>query len=491
MEIYKNYINGKWEESVSEKIIENLNPADTSDVIGASRLSTREEARRAIEAAFEAAKQWRKVTAPARGKILFRAARLMEDDLENLAQVMTREEGKTITESRGEVRRSINIIEFIAGEGRRINGETIYSELPSNFAYTIKQPLGVVACITPWNFPAAIPVWKIAPALVAGNAVIFKPATNVPASSVRLVEIFERAGLPAGVLNLIIGSGAEAGDEIINHPAVRGVSFTGSTEIGVKIYAQAARRGAKALCEMGGKNPVVVLEDANIDLAVESTAMGAFGASGQRCSATSRAIVVDEIADEFVAKIVEKAKSVKVGDGQSEETKMGPVVDKNQYENILRYIERGREEGAELMCGGALSDNGFERGYFIQPTVFDRVTSEMTIAREEIFGPVISVMRVHDFDEALSIANDSEYGLTSAIFTRDSNRIFRFVEEIETGVTHINSPTVGGEAHIPFGGIKATSTGDRELGSTALDFYLDLKIVYVDYTGETRKVSFY
>lgn len=491
METYKNFINGKWEESVSNKTVPNLNPADTSDVVGTVKLATREEARRAVENCYEAAREWRRITAPARGKILFRAARLLEDDKENFAQTITREEGKTIKEARGEVQRSINILEYIAGEGRRINGETIYSELPSNLAYTIKQPLGVVACITPWNFPIAIPVWKIAPALVAGNSVVFKPATNAPATAVRLVEIFERAGLPAGVLNLIIGSGSEAGDEIINHRAVRGVSFTGSTEVGMKLYAQVAQRGGKALCEMGGKNPIVILEDADIDLAVESTLMGAFGASGQRCSATSRAIVVNEVADEFVSKLADKAKNIKVGNGALDDTKMGPVVDNYQYENILRYINSGREEGAEMLCGGALRENGCERGYFIQPTVFDRVTSEMTIAREEIFGPVLAVMRAKNFNNALEIANDSEYGLTSAIFTRDNSRIHRFVEEIETGVTHVNSPTVGGEAHIPFGGVKATSIGDRELGSTALDFYTDLKIVYVDYTGETRKVSFY
>jgi aldehyde dehydrogenase (NAD+) len=382
-------------------------------------------------------------------------------------------------------------MEYMAGEGRRIAGETIYSELPSNFAYTIKQPLGVVACITPWNFPVAIPVWKIAPALVAGNTVVFKPATALPATSVRLVEIFQEAGIPDGVLNLVIGSGSEAGQEIIDHPAVRGVSFTGSNEVGIKLYQAVASRGAKALCEMGGKNPILIMEDADIELAADAAAKGAFGATGQRCSATSRAIVVNSVADEFVAKLVAKAKSIRVGNGNDDATNMGPVVDKHQYDNIRRYIEFGREDGAELICGAA-DENGLpENGFYIRPTVFDNVTMDMRIAREEIFGPVLAVIRVADFEEALAVANDSEYGLTSSIFTKDNSRIFRFVDEIETGVTHINSATVGGEAHIPFGGIKATGVGSRELGSTSLDFYTDLKIVYVDYTGEKRNVSFY
>lgn len=492
MKVYQNFINGIWENSVSDKTVQNLNPANTDDIIGTVKLATREEAKRAVVAAYEATRQWKATPPPVRGKILFRAARLLEEDKENFAQILTREEGKTIKESRGEVQRAVNIMEYIAGDGRRISGETIYSEIPSNFAYTIKQPLGVVACITPWNFPVAIPVWKIAPALVAGNTVVFKPATATPATAVRLTEIFQEAGIPAGVLNLIIGSGSEAGDEIVNHPAVRGVSFTGSNEVGMKLYEQVARRGAKALCEMGGKNPILILEDADLNLAADAAAAGAFGATGQRCSATSRAIVVNSVADEFVSRLVEKAQSIRLGDGNSAETDMGPVVDEYQYKNIQRFIEIGREEGAQLLCGEGTSNNGtHENGYFIRPTVFDRVTSDMRIAREEIFGPVLCVIRATDFDEALAIANDSEYGLTSSIFTKDNSRIFRFVEEIETGVTHINSPTVGGEAHIPFGGIKATGIGSRELGSTALDFYTDLKIVYVDYTGEKRNVSFY
>jgi aldehyde dehydrogenase (NAD+) len=492
MTVYRNYINGEWIESVSNKTTENINPANTDDIIGTVKLSTREEARAAVEAAANAFHSWRTTPAPTRGKIVARFAQILEREKESTAQLLTREEGKTVAESRGELQRSINVADFCAGEARRLNGETIQSELPLNFAYTIKQPLGVVACITPWNFPVAIPVWKIAPALVAGNTVVFKPATITPATATRIVELFEEAGMPKGVLNLIIGSGSEAGDEIINHAAVKAISFTGSNGVGIRLYEQASRRGAKVQCEMGGKNPVVVLEDADMDLAVESTAQGAFGSTGQRCTATSRAVVVNEIADEFVKRIVEKAKSLRIGDGMNPNTDVGPSVDESQFKTVLDYINIGKEDGATLMCGGAKAEGeGLDKGYFVQPTVFDNVMPDKRIAREEIFGPVLSVQRVKNFDEAMRVANDCEYGLSSSIFSNDASRIFRFVDEIETGMTHINSPTTGGEAHIPFGGIKATGIGEREQGSTALDFYTELKVVYVDYTGRKREGNLY
>lgn len=492
MDNYRNFINGKWVESSSAKTVENVNPADTSDVIGMNRQATREEARAAVEAAANAFHGWRSTPAPARGKIVAKAARLMEEAKEELAQILTREEGKTLSESRGEVQRSINVAEFCAGESRRMNGETIFSELPSNFVYTIKQPLGVVACVTPWNFPVAIPTWKISPALVAGNSVVFKPATITPATAVRIVEIFEAAGIPPGVLNLILGSGSEAGDEIIGHPAVKAVSFTGSNPVGIRMYEQVSRRGAKCQCEMGGKNPVVVLEDADMELAVENTAQGAFGSSGQRCTATSRAVVVEQVADEFVERIAKRAQSMRIGRGDDPQTEMGPSVDEGQFKTVLEYLNIGREDGATLICGGErATGDGLDKGYFVKPTVFDHVTSDMRIAREEIFGPVLSILRVKDFDEAMQVANDTEFGLSSSIFTNDAARIFRFVDEIETGMTHINSPTTGGEAHIPFGGIKGTGIGDREQGSTALDFYTELKVVYIDYTGRKREGNLY
>jgi aldehyde dehydrogenase (NAD+) len=492
METYRNFIGGEWIESVSDNRVENVNPANTDDKLGVVRLATREEARRAVESASEAFRAWRATPAPARGRIVARAARMLEDDKENLARLLTREEGKTVSEARGEIQRAANVADFVAGEARRMTGETIPSELPSNFAYTLKQPHGVVAVVTPWNFPVAIPVWKIAPALVAGNTVVFKPATVTPATAVRIVEIFAEAGIPAGVLNLVLGSGSEAGDEIVNHRAVRAISFTGSNGIGIKLYEQAARRGVRVQCEMGGKNPVVILEDADMNLAVESTAQGAFGSTGQRCTATSRAVVVESVADEFVARITERAKSLRIGDGMSADTDVGPIVDAGQFKSVMSYMDIGREDGAELLCGGeAADDAGLGKGFFIKPTVFDRVTPDMRIAREEIFGPVLSVLRVKDFEEALQVANDCEYGLSSSIFTNDAVRVFRFVDEIETGMTHINSPTTGGEAHVPFGGIKSTGIGDFEQGSTALDFYTELKVVYVDYTGRKREGNLY
>jgi aldehyde dehydrogenase (NAD+) len=492
MVVYRNFIGGAWQESRSAQTAQNINPANTDDVLGTVTLSTREEARRAVESAAEAFRSWRSTPAPQRGRIVARFARLLEDDRENLAQILTREEGKTLSESRGEIQRAINVAEFCAGESRRMNGETIQSELPANFAYTIKQPHGVVACVTPWNFPVAIPVWKLAPALVAGNSVVFKPATVTPATAVRLTELFAEAGIPKGVLNLVLGSGSEAGDEIVGHPAVRAVSFTGSNGVGVKLYEQCSRRGAKVQCEMGGKNPVVVLEDADMTLAVESTAQGAFGSTGQRCTATSRAIVVEEIANEFIERMIARAEGMKIGDGTDPATEMGPLVDSGQFKSVLRYIDAGREDGAELATGGGIAEGpGLRKGYFVKPTVFTNVTPEMRIAREEIFGPVLSVLRVKDFEEAMQVANDSEFGLSSSIFTNDAARIFRFVEEIETGMTHVNSPTTGGEAHIPFGGTKATGIGEREQGSTTLDFYTELKVVYVDYTGRKREGNLY
>jgi len=492
MTTYRSFIDGFWLDSVSGETLTNINPANVNDIIGTAQLCTREEAGRAVEAACNAFKGWRSTPAPARGRIIARASRLMEDNKEELAEILTREEGKTLSESRGEVARAINVVEFCAGESRRMNGETIPSELPANFAYTIKEPHGVVALITPWNFPVAIPAWKMAPALVAGNTVVIKAAESTPATAVRLTEIFHEAGVPAGVLNLLLGKGSEVGEEIVNHPAVRAVSFTGSTEIGFQIYQQAARRGIPVQCEMGGKNPAVVLEDADMELAVESTAQGAFGSTGQRCTATSRAVVIDKIADDFVERIVKRAKGFTLGDGRDPKTDIGPSVDEKQFNTVLKYIDIGREDGATLLCGGKRADgNGLENGYFIEPTVFDHVTPDMRIAREEIFGPVLSVLRVKDFEEAMIVANDCDYGLSSSVFTNDVNDIFRFVQEIESGMTHINSPTTGGEAHVPFGGIKATGIGAREQGSTSLDFYTELKVVYVDYTGRKREGNLY
>lgn len=488
----KNFVNGKWTESKGAKTVERRNPANFDEVVGIVRLSTREETRAAVAAASAALPGWRDTPPVARGKILARAALLMTERMNEIAAILTREEGKTLSESKGEILRSINILDYMAGEAKRIGGETLPSELPKNFAYTIKQPLGVVACITPWNFPVAIPVWKIAPALVAGNTVIFKPATITSFTGMKVIEIFEQAGIPAGVLNMVVGSGSEVGDELINHRDVKAVSFTGSNEIGAALYAQGAKRLMKVQCEMGGKNPVVVLEDADLGLAVEATLQGAFGSTGQRCTATSRAVVVDSIADEFVTRLVERAKTYKVGNGAEPGVLMGPSVDESQFRTVLKYLEIGKQEGAKLILGGdRLSGGPFDKGYFTAPTIFDHVKPDMRIAQEEIFGPVLSVIRVKDFEEALDVANNVIYGLSSSIYTQDVTRIFEFIDKIETGITHINSATTGGEAQMPFGGMKGTGVGLREQGSVAIDFFTELKTVYVDYTGKKREGNLY
>jgi len=491
MRLYENFIDGEWVTSRSDATIENVNPA-TGDILGLVPLSRAEEAHEAIAHAAAAFEKWRSTPAPIRGQIVLRTAALLAERKEAVAALITREEGKTLGESMGEVERTIRILEYAAGEARRLRGETLPSELPENFIYTVRQPLGVVGIITPWNVPLAIPAWKIAPALVAGNTVVFKPSPLVPETATCLVELFAEAGVPPGVLNMILGEGETVGQEIVQHPLVRAISFTGSTAVGLKLYEHAARRGIKIQCEMGGKNAVLVLEDADVSLAVDATVQGAFGATGQRCSATSRAIVIEAVADRFVALLRERAARLRVGPGEEPETDMGPVVDRNHLDTVLSYIALGREEGAELIYGGRrLTKGRLGRGYFVEPTIFDHVRPTMRIAQEEIFGPVLSIIRVKDFDEAVRVANSVRYGLSCSVFTRDVSRVFTFADRVEAGVVHINSPTTGGEAHVPFGGLKSSGIGPREQGSTQLDFYTELKVVYVDYTGRARRTDLY
>jgi len=488
----KNYINGKWTDSRGSRRVERRNPADSNDIVGSITLAARDEARAAIAAASAAFPAWKRTSSIIRGKLIMKVAQIMSARINELAAQLTREEGKTLSESKGEIQRSINVLEFIAGEARTLGGEVLPSELPKNFAYTVRVPLGVVACITPWNFPVAIPVWKIAPALVGGNAVVFKPATTTAFTATMVVSMFEEAGLPPGVLNMVVGAGSDVGDELVTNPAVRAISFTGSNEVGSGVYQGGANRGVKVQCEMGGKNPVVVLADADLDLAVASTAQGAFGSTGQRCTATSRAVVEESIADEFVSRVREAASRLKVGNGAEPGVTMGPIVDEKQLSTVLEYLEIGRQEGATLVCGGSkLSGGPYDRGLFVEPTIFDHVRPTMRIATEEIFGPVLSVIRVKNFEEAMRVANGVSFGLSSAIYTRDASRIFDFVDEIESGIVHINSPTTGGEAHVPFGGMKATGVGQREMGTVALDFFTELKAVYVDYTGSKREGNLY
>jgi aldehyde dehydrogenase (NAD+) len=492
MRTLKNFIDGQWTDSTSGRRVQDLNPADTAEVIAEAPSSTPAEAAAACEAAARAFRGWRNTPAPVRGQLLYRVQRRMEERRQELAEALTREEGKTIAESRGEVQRAINVVEFFAGQARRITGETIPSELPHNFCYTVKQPVGPVAVVTPWNFPIAIPIWKMAPALVCGNTVVFKPASLTPLTAALLVEIFDECGLPPGVLNLVYGSGRDVGDTVIKHPAIQAVSFTGSNDVGIGLYQTAAARGIKCQCEMGGKNPIVVLGDADLDLAVESTIQGAFGSTGQRCTATSRAVVETRIANEFVERLHARAASLVVGNGLDPKTNVGPSVDESQLGTVLEYVGIGKSEGATLVRGGErLHDSGRDRGYFVAPTIFDNVQPQMRIAQEEIFGPVLSVIRAPDAKSALEVANGVKFGLSASVYTSDVASMFRFVDELEAGIIHVNSPTVGGEAHIPFGGMKATGVGLREMGSVAVDFYTELKVVYVDYTGGKRAGNLY
>ncbi len=488
----RNYVAGEWIGTQTGKVVKNINPADTDEVIGTAPLQDVAVLERAIEAAAAAFPAWRKVPAPRRGAILFEAHRILTSRADDLARVMTREEGKTLAESRGEILKSLALLEFMAGEGRRIGGETLPSEMPNTFCYTTRVPHGVVAAITPWNFPVAIPVWKIAPALVAGNCVVFKPATVTPWTAEMVVEAFVDAGVPPGVLNFITGSGRTVGEALLHHPTIKAISFTGSNEVGMHLYEVASGSGKAVQCEMGGKNPIVVLADADLDLAAVAAVQGAFGSTGQRCTATSRVVVERSVASALVERIVSHAGEIVVGNGLREGVTMGPCVDEGQMRTVLSYIEKAREEGAEFALGGdRLSGPEYDRGYFVAPTVVTGVTPEMTIAQEEVFGPVLSVIEVDGFEEALSVANGVRYGLTSSIYTRDVNRVFQFLDDIETGIVHVNSPTVGGEAQLPFGGMKATGIGPREQGKTAIEFYTELKTVYVDYTGQVRQTKIY
>jgi aldehyde dehydrogenase (NAD+) len=486
----RNFIRGEWLPLREGREIEVRNPANLDEILGKGYLASAKHADSAIAAASDALAAWASMPAPKRGEIVERAADILKTEMDDVARLLTREEGKTFGDAKGEVYRAYNVLNYTAGQSRRLGGVTIPSELPKNFVYTMRQPLGVVALITPWNFPIAIPAWKIAPALVAGNTVVFKPSSTTPLTAAGLVEIFERAGLPPGVLNLLVGSSSDVGDLLMKDRRIRGISFTGSSDNGTQIYTTCASRGIKAQCEMGGKNPVVVLEDADLDLAAAGIVSGAFGSTGQRCTATSRAILQQSIADRVIERMRDRVSKWKVGNGLEPDVQMGPLVSEQQLKTVERYIEIGRSEEAKIVVGGE-KPSGLPRGYFFQPTIFDRVRSDSRIAREEIFGPVLSVIRAKDYDEALRFANASEYGLTSSIYTNDAGKVFDFCERVETGMVHVNSPTVGGEAQIPFGGVKSSGVGEREQGPTVLDFYTDVKVVYIDYTGAARTSKFY
>jgi aldehyde dehydrogenase (NAD+) len=488
----KQFIGGKWVDGTGKGEIKDLNPANTDDVLAVGRAGSLEDAQKALAAAEKAFPAWKRTPAPARARYLDKLVKLARDRKEELARLMTREEGKIISEARGEMEKGINLLEWFAGEGLRFMGISAPSELPSNFLYTLREPLGVVSVITPWNFPWAIPCWKMAPALVAGNTIVFKPASLTPWLAVRFAELIQEAGLPDGVLNLVIGSGSQVGDPLVKDPRVKAVSFTGSNSIGQSVHSACGVRGAKVTCEMGGKNPCVVMDDADLDLALGGVMRGAFGSTGQRCTATSRLILQHGIADKFVGLVVEAAKKIKVGDGLDESIGMGPAVDEGQLKTDLDYIEQAQKSGAKLLTGGRrLTEGVLAKGFFVEPTVFDGVKRADTLYQEEVFGPVLAVHRVKDYEEAVAAANDCPFGLTSAIYTRDMTSCMRFVDDIEAGMVHINSPTIGGEAQVPFGGRKGSGVGEREMAKEGVYFFSEPKTVFVDYTGAVRKANIY
>ncbi len=480
---FLNYINGEWVESKSKKTFPNINPADTRETVGLFQASTTEDAQAACAAAEAAQTKWAGLPAPRRGEYLFKAAEILESRLDQLGQEMTREEGKTLPESKGEVKRAINIFRYYGGEGARLFSYQIPSERDNVFCYTLRKPLGVVALITPWNFPSAIPAWKMAPALVAGNTVVLKPASLAPLSACRLVEALHEVGLPAGAVNYVTGSGGAVGETLVGHPAVRAVSFTGSCSVGNQLYQKVVARKIRVQTEMGGKNPTIVLKDADLDYAADVLVNGAFFSTGQKCTACSRAIIEQAVYEPLVEKLLEKTRKLKVGNGLEVGVHIGPAVDAAQLDTDLKYIEIAQKEGARLLAGGRrLTGGAYEHGYFIEPTVFADVNPSMRIAQEEVFGPVLGVMKAADFEEAMKIANGVPFGLSASIVSRDLTRVHQFTQGIEAGLITVNLPTAGVEYQLPFGGTKESSFGMREQGPQAIDFYTETRTVYLKYT---------
>ncbi len=477
--LFPNYIHGEW---VEGPVFENRNPANTDEVVGLFVNGTPADMTRAAEAAAAALPGWASMTGPARGALLFKVADLLEKRFEEISADMTREEGKTLPEAKGEVRRSINIFRYFAGEGSRLGGIVAPSERERVHMFAFRKPIGVCGLVTPWNFPSAIPAWKMAPALICGNTVVIKPASAAPLSAWRIVEACHEAGIPKGVVNFVAGPGKALGEALVDAPPLRAISFTGSCGVGAWLHERASRRKLRIQLEMGGKNPTIVLADANFEAAVENVVNGAFFSTGQKCTATSRAIVEESIYDRFLEALVERTKKLKVGDGMQPGVDMGPCVDEGQMNTVLRYIEIGRRECGEPVCGGRrLTEDGYGKGWFVEPTIFAGVTQDMTIAREEIFGPVLAVMKARDLAHALEIANASEFGLSASLQTSNVSRMFEYIYGIEAGLVTVNLPSAGVEYQLPFGGTKESSFGPKEQGPAALEFYSDFKTVYVKY----------
>jgi aldehyde dehydrogenase (NAD+) len=487
---YKNFIGGQWVDSRSGKFIENRNPANTDEVVGIFPASNQEDVNDAVAAATAAYEGWRLTPAPKRAEIMYRAAEILVSRKEDYSREMTREMGKVLAETRGDVQEAIDMTYLMAGEGRRLFGHTTPSELPNKFAMSIRTPIGVAGLITPWNFPMAIPSWKAIPALVCGNTVVIKPAEDTPLSTWNLMQALIEAGLPSGVMNVVFGDGPGAGAPLTNHQDIHLMSFTGSTEVGRIVSTACAPTFKKCHLEMGGKNIIVVMDDANLDLAVDGAVWGGFGTTGQRCTAASRVAVHKKVYAEFVSKFVARVKSLRVGDGLDPKTDMGPSISEAQLNTVMKYVQIGKDETAKLATGGNRLDKGaLAKGWFHEPTVFTDCSPKMRICQEEIFGPVISVIPVDDFDNAIAVANDVKYGLSASVYTRNVNNAFRAQRDLQTGIVYINAPTIGAETHLPFGGIKNTGNGHRESGDAALDFYSEWKTVYVDYSDKLQRAQ--
>lgn len=477
--IFANYIDGAW---VEGSTFENRNPADTNEVVGLFVKGSAADVTRAAEAAKAAFPGWSGLTGPARGAYLQKVADLLDARFESIAADMTREEGKTLPEAKGEVRRAINIFRYFSAEGARLGGTIVPSERERVHMFAIRKPVGVVGLVTPWNFPSAIPAWKLAPALICGNTVVLKPASVAPLSAWRIVEACHDAGIPKGVVNFVAGSGGTLGQALVDAPPLKAISFTGSCEIGQWIHERASKRRLRIQLEMGGKNPTIVLADANFNAAVENVVNAAFFSTGQKCTATSRAIVEESIYDRFVEAVVARTRQLKVGNGMKPGIDIGPCVDQGQLDTVLKYIEIGRQEAGEPLCGGKqLTEGEHANGYFVEPTVFANVTQEMRIAREEIFGPVLAIIKAKNFEEALSMANDSEFGLSASVQTSNLSRMYEFIYGMEAGLLTVNLPSAGVEYQLPFGGTKDSSFGPKEQGPAAMEFYSDFKTVYIKY----------
>jgi len=487
---YLNLIGGRWVPARSGRTFENRNPARSSDLIGTFPESGPEDVNAAVEAASRAFASWRLVPAPRRAEIIYRAAEILRDRKESLARTMTREMGKVLAETRGDVQEAIDMAYYIAAEGRRLFGVTVPSELPNKFAMSVRQPLGVCGLITPWNFPMAIPSWKIFPALVSGDTVVIKPATDTPASAHHLVEVLMDAGVPEGVLNIVHGGGSAVGVPLTEHAGVKMISFTGSSEVGKLIAERTAGSLKRLSLELGGKNAQIVLEDADLDLAVEGALWGAFGTTGQRCTATSRLIVAKPVHDEMVERLRTRAGKLRLGDGLEQGTEVGPLVNRAQRDRVHAYVEIGTREGAKLVTGGSPAEEGaLSEGSFYRPTIFDGVKPTMRIAVEEIFGPVLAVITIDTVEEAIQVLNATPYGLSSSIYTRDVNRAMRAIRDIDAGITYVNGPTIGAEVQLPFGGVKETGNGHREGGPTVIDAFTEWKSIYIDYSGKLQKAQ--